>query len=44
MPIFRGIGTAKAGLSEADAVKLAEAMPPPVFDADRRLRQVDEME
>jgi tRNA (guanine-N7-)-methyltransferase len=44
LPIFRGVGTAKAGLSEADAVRLAEALPPPVFDADRRLRQLDEME
>jgi tRNA (guanine-N7-)-methyltransferase len=44
LPIFRGVGTAKSGLSEAEAVKLAEALPPPVFDADRRLRQLDEME
>ena len=33
-----------ARLSEADAVKLAESLPPPVFDADRRLRQLDEIE
>jgi tRNA (guanine-N7-)-methyltransferase len=44
LPIFRGVGTSKAGLSEAEAVKLAEALPPPVFDADRRLRQLDELE
>jgi tRNA (guanine-N7-)-methyltransferase len=44
LPIFRGIGTAKAGVSEADAVALAESLPPPVFDADRRLRQLDELE
>ena len=44
LPIFRGIGIAKAELSESDAVKLAETLPPPVFDADRRLRQLDEME
>jgi tRNA (guanine-N7-)-methyltransferase len=44
LPIFRGVGTAKIDLSEADAVKLAESLPPPVFDADRRLRQLDEME
>jgi tRNA (guanine-N7-)-methyltransferase len=42
--IFRGTGTAKLGLSEADAVKLAESLPPPIFDADRRLRRVDQME
>ena len=37
-------GTAKAGLTEGEAVRLAEALPPPVFDADRRLRRVDELE
>jgi tRNA (guanine-N7-)-methyltransferase len=42
--IFRGTGTAKAGLSEAEAVKLAEALPPPIFDADRRLRRLDAVE
>jgi tRNA (guanine-N7-)-methyltransferase len=44
LPIFRGIGTAKMGFSESDALKLAETLPPPVFDADRRLRQLDELE
>src|SRR5437763_1186343 len=44
LPIFRGSGTPKAGLSEAEAVQLAEALPPPVFDADRRLRQLDELD
>jgi len=44
LKIFRGSGTSKPGLSESEAVKLAEALPPPVFDADRRLRRVDEME
>jgi tRNA (guanine-N7-)-methyltransferase len=44
LKIFRGTGTAKPGLGEAGAIKLAESLPPPVFDADRRLRRVDEME
>jgi tRNA (guanine-N7-)-methyltransferase len=44
LPIFRGAGTSKTGLSESEAVKLAETLPPPVFDADRRLRQLDKME
>lgn len=35
LPVFRGSGTAKIGLSEADAIRLAELLPPPVFDADR---------
>jgi tRNA (guanine-N7-)-methyltransferase len=41
LPIFRGHGTAKVGLSEADAVRLADSLPPPTFDADRRLRELD---
>ncbi len=44
LPVFRGSGRAKAGLSEADALRLAEALPPPVFDADWRLRELDEEE
>jgi tRNA (guanine-N7-)-methyltransferase len=44
LPIFRGTGTAKSGLGTDNALKLAEALPPPVFDADRRLRQLDEIE
>ncbi len=41
LPVFRGHGTAKAGLTEADALTLAESLPPPRFDADRRLRDLD---
>lgn len=44
LPVFRGSGTARAGLSEADALGLAESLPPPVFDADRRLRELDDVE
>jgi tRNA (guanine-N7-)-methyltransferase len=44
LPVFRGWGAARAGLSAEEAVQLAEALPPPVFDADRRLRELDEME
>jgi tRNA (guanine-N7-)-methyltransferase len=44
LPVFRGSGTVRAGLSEAEALRLAEALPPPVFDADRRLRELDELE
>ena len=44
LAIFRGSGTAKVGLTEEEAVHLAEQLPPPVFDADRRLRQLDEDE
>jgi tRNA (guanine-N7-)-methyltransferase len=44
LPVFRGWGTARAGLSEADALRLAGALPPPAFDADRRLRELDAIE
>ena len=41
LPIFRGTGTAKLGLTEDNSLRLAESLPPPVFDADRRLRDLD---
>src|SRR5262249_15631406 len=44
LPVYRGLGRAKADLSEAEALKLAHDLPPPVFDADRQLRELDEIE
>jgi tRNA (guanine-N7-)-methyltransferase len=44
LPVFRGSGRARIGLSEDEALRLATALPPPVFDADRRLRALDELE
>jgi tRNA (guanine-N7-)-methyltransferase len=44
LPVFRGSGTPRIGLSESEALKLAEALPPPVFDADRLLRELDATE
>jgi tRNA (guanine-N7-)-methyltransferase len=41
LPIFRGHGTPRTDLSEANAIRLAEELPAPTFDADRRLRQLD---
>ena len=43
LPVFRGHGTAKPGLSADQAVRLAEELPPPTFDADRRLRDLDRL-
>ena len=43
LPVFRGSGAAKLGLSESEALALAEALPPPTFDADRRLRELDRL-
>ncbi|MSR59105.1 MAG: tRNA (guanine-N7)-methyltransferase [Planctomycetaceae bacterium] len=44
LPVFRGFGKAKLNLSEDEALRLAQALPPPTFDADRRLRQLDALE
>jgi tRNA (guanine-N7-)-methyltransferase len=44
LPVFRGSGTARQDISEDAALRLAEELPPPVFDADRHLRQLDEEE
>lgn len=41
LPVFRGHGTPRTDVTEEDALRLAEALPPPTFDADRRLRQLD---
>jgi tRNA (guanine-N7-)-methyltransferase len=30
-------------LSEGEALALAESLPPPTFDADRRLRDLDRL-
>jgi tRNA (guanine-N7-)-methyltransferase len=44
LPIFRGHGTARPQLDPLEAEKLAEALPLPVFNADRRLLELDRLE
>jgi tRNA (guanine-N7-)-methyltransferase len=44
LPVFRGMGKSRPGLSEEEAVRLAQTLPPPVFEADRRLRELDALE
>jgi tRNA (guanine-N7-)-methyltransferase len=44
LPIFRGSGTAKLDISTEDCVRMAEQLPPPVFQADRRLQELDREE
>jgi tRNA (guanine-N7-)-methyltransferase len=44
LPVFRGMGKAKPGLSPGDSLRLASALPPPRFDADRRLQELDNLE
>ncbi|MGL6075584.1 MAG: tRNA (guanine(46)-N(7))-methyltransferase TrmB [Fimbriiglobus sp.] len=43
LPIFRGSGTARLGISHEDAIRMAENLPPPTFDADRKLRDLDRL-
>jgi tRNA (guanine-N7-)-methyltransferase len=43
LPVFRGSGTARTNLSESEALRLAESLPPPMFDADRRLQELDDV-
>ena len=44
LAVFRGIGRARIGIGESNALALAESLPPPTFDADRRLKQLDQLE
>jgi tRNA (guanine-N7-)-methyltransferase len=43
LPVFRGHGTAKTDLNDDEALRWAELLPPPTFDADRRLRDLDRL-
>jgi tRNA (guanine-N7-)-methyltransferase len=44
LPIFRGEGTARTDIDLAAAERLAETLPLPTFNADRRLQALDRME
>ena len=44
LPVFRGIGHPRSDISAEQILKLAETLPPPTFDADRRLRALDKLE
>ena len=41
LPVFRGVGTRRADVTPEQALRAAENLPPPVFDADRKLRALD---
>ena len=43
LPVFRGHGTARTELSADEALRKTEMLPPPTFDADRRLRDLDRL-
>ena len=42
--VFRGVARPLHGLHEAEALALAQTLPLPTFDADRRLLELDESE
>ncbi len=44
LPVFRGIGIRRDELAESEALRQAETLPPPVFNADRRLLALDHLE
>ncbi|MCE5326728.1 MAG: methyltransferase domain-containing protein [Planctomycetaceae bacterium] len=44
LPIFRAVCHARTDLDLQEAVKVAAALPPPVFNADRRLMELDKLE
>lgn len=44
LPVFRGVARPKAGLQEAQALAVAQALPLPTFNADRRLQELDALE
>ena len=44
LPVFRGTGRPRADISADEVVRLAESLPPPTFDADRKLMALDKLE
>ena len=44
LPVFRSIWRARTDIDPDEARRLTEALPPPVFNADRRLLDLDELE
>ena len=44
LPVFRGTGHPRADIAADDVLKRAKSLPPPTFDADRKLRELDKLE
>lgn len=44
LPIFRGEAIRRDNISIEESFSLANSLPPPTFNADRRLRKLDEIE
>lgn len=44
LPVFRGTGKPRVDIAADDVLKIAESLPPPTFDADRKLKELDKLE
>lgn len=44
LPVFRGTGRPRTDVSPDEILRLATTLPPPTFDADRRLKELDRIE
>jgi tRNA (guanine-N7-)-methyltransferase len=44
LPIYRGEGIARTDLEEGTVRTLAAALPPPLFNAERRLQALEKLE
>ena len=44
LPVFRSTGQPRSDIAANDVLKLAESLPPPTFDADRKLKELDKLE
>jgi len=44
LPVFRGTGSPRSDLTDADMTRLVAELPLPKFNADRRLARLDQME
>lgn len=44
LPVFRGTGRPRTDISAEEVLRLATTLPPPTFDADRKLRELDRLE
>jgi tRNA (guanine-N7-)-methyltransferase len=42
--VYRGEGKARANLDTASARQIADRLPPPLFDADRRFQELDRLD
>jgi tRNA (guanine-N7-)-methyltransferase len=44
LPVFRSMSVPRRDISPDQCLQLAASLPPPTFDADRKLKQLDQLE